>query len=383
MKLNQPIKLPNLSFDIFQKLKYREKKIPIPKDYIAIDIGSFSLKAVEFDSKRKEITRLLYYPWEQDIIKKNIYQKFDNPEFIKNLCDLLANNSFVSKNIFLLCNYENLVMRPMSMPPNIPKHEINQVLDMTLEDEIPYHSDEVYYDFDIAERTNESTLVHVYAAETKFVDMSIDLFKKFHYEIYKIGVPSMASWSCLKYNYTKDLEENKLVINIDLGSSATLVSIFDSNRLFLYRVISYGGANITRAFEKDLEITNNEAEHYKCENGLVNIENLENLNQLQNNIFEQIWRSIQYVTSRNRMYSLKYIFLSGGSANLKGLGHKLKRYLEIQTQNRQLMKDLEILKIDTFKNVDVSEEIDKNELNDIKTAFSNVVGLSLGDVNHE
>jgi type IV pilus assembly protein PilM len=383
MRLNQPIKLPNISFDFIKKLKYREKKVPMPKDYIAIDIGSFSLKAIEYDRKDRLVTKILYYPYSQEFINNNIYSKLESQTFVNELTDILDSNGFKSKNILLLASHDNLVMRPMNLPPNIPKHEIYQVLEMSLEDEIPYKLDEVYYDFYISQKTDESTLVHVYASEKKFVDLSINMFRKLRYEVYKIGVPPVASEHAIKANYYEDIEDGELIINVDFGATSTLLSIYDKNRLFLYRVIPYGGINITRAIEKDLSIDNYSAEHFKCENGLLNIESMVNLAQLQNDIFNQVWRSIQYVTSRNRMYVLGNIFLSGGSANLKGLGNKLRRYIEIQTQNSDLMKNMEIGKLSSFRKINFDSNIVKEDISMVETMFNNSIGLALGDRKYE
>jgi hypothetical protein len=115
MRLNQPIKLPNISFDFFKKLKYRDKKVPIPKDYIAIDIGSFSLKAIEYDRKARLVTKILYYPYSQEFIGNNIYSKLESQTFINELTDILASNGFKSKNILLLASHDNLVMRPRNL----------------------------------------------------------------------------------------------------------------------------------------------------------------------------------------------------------------------------------------------------------------------------
>jgi len=209
------------------------------------------------------------------------------------------------------------------------------------------------------------------------------MFKKFHYEVYKIGVPPVSSWDAIKANYKNDIKEKELVINIDFGASSILLSIYDKYKMFLYRVIPYGGISITKAIEKDLKINNYNAEHYKCKNGLLNIGNMTHLNQLQNNMFNQIWRSIQYVTSRNRMYSIGQIFLSGGSANLKGLNNKLRRYIEIQAQSSDLIKNMEIIRFNSFKEIEFENNIKSKDLLNIKSMFNNSIGLALGGTKDE
>jgi type IV pilus assembly protein PilM len=383
MKLNQEIKLPNISFDFLNKLKFKGKRIKFPKEYIAVDLGSFALKAVEFNLKDRTIEKVFYYPWDTALKSTQIIEIIKSSSFISELGSLLLNNGFRSKNILVQASNYNLVMRPMSLPPNIPEYEIGHVLRTSLEDEIPYTIDEVYYDFAIEDRSKKETLINVYAAQKDYIDAVIDMFNKLRYEVYQIGVPSNLVWNTIKYNYLEDddLDDSDLFVSIDIGYNTTIITIFSSDKVFLYRTLSYGGAHFTRAIEKDYNLSELQAEHFKCQKGIEKVNDNENLLQIQQEIFNQIWRSIQYVISRNRMYILKGIYLSGGSANLKGFDMKLKRYLEIQNINMSQSVNIRI--VDPFKYIDLVDGIDESEFKHISSTFTNVIGLALGGTEDE
>ena len=380
MKLNKLLKVPNVSLNILRR-KVKKKNKRVPKNIVAVDIGTFALKIVEMElGNAKEIKKVIYYPWPEPVANTDVLEIIKNPNFYKEIVYLLDSNNISCKDYYVLAASNRIVMRPIILPPNLPQSEIKQLLSLQIVDQIPYNEDEVYYDYSIIKRDDQETVIHVFASERGYIDEIVGLFTALKKKIHCINVAPVVIYNAVVNNYQLQLSNTEIFVTINIGATATELSIFKNTELLLFRTIPIGGNRFTTAFGQDKDSTLQEAEYNKCEYGLHKAVEMQTVLGTQNELFEHLWRSIQYVISRNKSYTLKKVFLSGGSAHLKGFSHKFSRYMEIQMHIPGGKRAFEVIVLNPFEGLQLARDIDISCFQEVAASFASVIGLAHGGV---
>lgn len=372
------MKLKRLINPISFNKKKRAKKQKLER-VVAIDIGTFALKLVEVQLKPKIIVKkLVYYPWQTQFPQKDVTEIICSANFHREIIGILESNNITCKNILILAANNKLVMRPMRFPPNLSDSEIKQLLKLQVEEHIPYKQNEVYYDYSVM-RNKDETLTHLYASEKNYINELISIFKGLKRSIKCINVSPVVMYNIANKSRDLQLKELEIIVTVNLGANLTELCVFKKNELLLYRTIPIAGNKFTNAFATDETTVMNKAEYSKCEIGLSKAIQMQSVLAVQNELFDQLWKSIQYVIARNKHYSLKKVYLTGGSANLKGLVDKFRRYIEIKYQEPGETRVFDVEILNPFKTVAVDENININEFNGITSSFASVLGLICGD----
>jgi type IV pilus assembly protein PilM len=352
--------------------------------YTCIDIGTYALKAAQIKKtgdKRFKIldTKLQKLPREtitDGVIKDESLLAAE----IKNFLD-----QFKKKADYIITAVPSneLLIRNVEMP-KMDKKEIKESLKWEADEQIPYPVENAALDFFKVKEGAETVEYLISAVKKNIIDNFLAPFERNNLKVSVVSAQPIALVSLLDYQNQCD----NIVAVIDIGFSATQITIANKDNIFLSRTINIGGSQFTKTL---MDIQGNEyeaAEELKFEEGLnadqiekdnqqelmdtiqldMVLEEENRLNELTSDLSAELNRSFDYFNIKNRRQEINKVFITGGGSRLKGL----KTYL-IEDLNR------EIFIIDPFKNTNYKPEKDRY-CKDCKSEFAVALGLGISEV---
>lgn len=165
-----------------------------------------------------------------------------------------------------------------------------------------------------------------------------------------IDVDSLALVNCFLNmgDISADLPRSKAgetVIILNVGAKLTNLAIIRKEGLHFVRDIPFGGNDITRAVQKEKEITFDEAEDLKRNPSNWEKEGLDLLDILwktSTRLIEGIHHSREYYTTRTSVRKMDRILLTGGSSNLPRLDEFISANLDIPVQRWNPLTKVEV-----------------------------------------
>lgn len=348
------------------------------KIYTSIDIGTSAVKIVNFKVNNNQITIL-----KSDIFTlpdKTIFAgEIKDKSFVANKIDKsLKKLNIKTKNIITAVSSHNLLIRNIEIP-NVTEKEAKESLKWEADQELPYPIDTAVLDYILAEKNEQSSKYIVTAVKEKTLNNLIEVFTKINLEPLVVNVQPMALISILEY-------QNKISANvavIDIGFSGTQITIANKNNIFLSRTIEIGSDDFTKVIAEDLSLDYERAESEKRELGMkAKSENEAELMSLDlgssfseknikstiSSFYQELKRSFDYFSVKNRGKEISKVYLTGGGSKLKGLFEFLKSESDREFRIINPLKDIEI-------------KSDNNAYcEQCKEEFSVAIGLGISEV---
>ncbi len=355
------------------------------RKFTTIDIGNHAIKVVRMKNKSSGLKIL------------NTAKKKLPPETIKN--GKIIDHSIIAnelENIFEEMNYrpgkvvttvsnENLVIRSLELPA-MPEDELNEAIKWEADDHLPYSAEQASLDYIILERGEKNINILIVAVKEQTINDFLTSFDKSGIQPAVVNVQPMAILSLLEYQG----ELTEPVAVIDIGASGSRVTIGSKERIYLFRTVDTGGREFTETLIEEMDLDFNAAEEYKIKNGIEETEieedeEIENdeydlaslqvaatgigtdnfLQMMAKNLAEEISRSLDFYSMKNRGQPINEVFITGGGARLKGL----KKIIE-----DEIGRDL--TSIDPFAKFEYKIQNKKDNLGDLCVA----VGLGVSEV---
>lgn len=346
---------------------------------IGLDIGSYSIKLVEIEHKKKE--KLLknigiaYIPPESisagEIkdpypIKQAIIELFNNLK-VKNkkVAVSVSGISVIAKKISLV-DREDLDLE------DAIKHEAEQF--------IPYDMDEVNLDFDIMSTIYDETSsedmgrleIMVVAAKKSLIDAYVDLLQDIGLSPSIMDVDIFAMQNTFEMS-ALNISHDKCYILVDIGATTLNTNVIKGDVSLFVRSSSLGGMQITKQIMEEFQIDFIDAEKIKL--GAMKFEKAQDVKirkifrDVINEWINEIKGNIDFI---NRTYpgeNIEKIIITGGSSRIKGLKELLSSEIGIAVEE-----------LNPFSNLHIDKKIDPSYLEYISFEFAIAVGLSLRSI---
>lgn len=319
----------------------------------AIDIGSSSIKVVlaRTGFRDFQVRSFLYETIDRD--------NEDPGEAIKEALQRFINeNDLEDYTILTILPMENIILRELSFPfSNMDK--IAEVLPFEAEENIPFPIEDVVLDFLPVQNEEEEGSVILTAAQKETIRTYLGFFEELNLKPILMGFESQALFEC--YRYFNKIEE-ELVIQLHIGEAKTIINIIQNNRLLYTRAITAGLNNIYGSIADTLKISINEAEDifkkldmdlYSYENNLQkeNYKNhkiakntlktiFKNITDVINELTEQISLTEKAFALHHDITEFNRILISGGGANITGLGTIISNEFELPVVSQPFMEDI-------------------------------------------
>ncbi len=351
------------------------------RQFTTVDIGSYSIKAVKMMRKKNKL----------NIIDTAIIEL--PPETLKNgeivdisivgseLKTLFEKMRYHPQNIITTIANNNLLIRNLEVPV-MSEDELFEAIKWEADDQLPFPVEQAKFDYIVINRDEEKVKVLLVAVKKEIIENFIAPFTKIGLKPRVLNVQPMALLSLLEYQ--GKLNEPAAVLNI--GNSATQVTIGSKDNIHLSRTIDTGGKDFTATIREGLGLNYQEAEDYKREKGIkyvqdreldsdepdldslqiaaTNISAGEGLNSLAGSLADEISRSLDFFSMKNRGEKVQNIYITGGGSKLEGIKDIISEEI-----NR------EIFDLDTFKDIEIPETgLPEKEM------FSVAVGLGISEV---
>lgn len=224
--------------------------------------------------------------------------------------------------------------RSLRLPKLKPK-ELDEAVQLEAEQYIPLQLDELYLDYDVVGRTDDSIELFAVATPRNIVDSYLDLASVLGLETVLIE-PTLESLGRL---FAQDSQSDVPAIIINLGSVSSDISIVD-RKILITGTVQGGGEDFTRSIEKKLGVTSREAAVIKTRYGLgvskKQAEIKETLEPTLTEIVKEIRRMVRYYTERyGSKRPIEQVITLGGGANMPGLDEYLTEALHLAVRHSE------------------------------------------------
>ncbi|MCC3143726.1 type IV pilus assembly protein PilM [Halanaerobium sp. Z-7514] len=342
--------------------------------FTCVDIGSYAIKIAQIKKTGGDSFKVLDTV-SQKIPKETIVDGIIKDESLvaSEIKSLLAIMKKKAGYIITAVPSNELLVRNIEMP-KMDKKEIKESLKWEADEQIPYPVENAALDYIKVDEDEDGVNYLITAVKRNIVDNYLAPFERNNYKVEVMNVIPMALISLLEY---QDEIEGNIAI-IDIGYSASQVTVANKNNIILSRTIDTGGNHFTKTIMDVEDLEYDEAEEKKIREGLkadtssdpidsmqldAALGSDERLKTLAGTLTAEITRSFNYFSIKKRKEDIDKIFITGGGSRLKGL----KEFME-----KELGKD--IYRLDTFKNIDYP--LDDEEKDD----FAVAIGLGISEV---
>ena len=316
---------------------------------IGLDIGSYSIKAVEIINSFKSYQIKNFYELEmpyRDDVEKNVV-------LAQCLEQLFQENNLQADRILTAMPGQYISSRIVPVGFSDPR-KISMAVMSEVEDAVPFNMDEMIVDHQIlGTGADGRTIVMVVMTRKSFLKSFLDHLTRVNIDPKLIDVDSLSFYNLAPY---LRLDPDECVARVDIGHDKTSVCIVKNGVLKMFRSINIGGAYLTEFLSRDLESTLLEAQAVKhrvsriqCDADPGNDLNPEDRHVVErmtlacNAIVKDLGRTLYAFKTWDRT-KISKVYLSGGSARIKNMDLYLSEQLGLPVFLNRL--DITDLKID-------------------------------------
>lgn len=314
---------------------------------IGLDIGSYSIKAVEIVNTFKSYEIANFY--------ENVIPHVDelDPDIIIPACmeQLFHENNLKADRIITAMPGQYISSRIMSFSFSDPR-KIEAAILSELEDAVPFNMDDMIIDHQILGQMNGETITLAVLTRKNFLRSFLEHLQRISIDPKLVDVDSLAFYNLASY---MDMPAGQCVGLVDVGHEKTSVCIVQDGVLRMFRSINLGGRYLTEFLARDLETDFAEAQRVKhrvsrvlCEedpaDDLAGDDKLiaERMTLAANAIVKELGRTF-YAFKTWEKAPLSKLFISGGTSRIKNFSRYLQDQLEIPVEvNRIDQTDLKI-----------------------------------------
>jgi len=307
---------------------------------IGLDIGSYSIKAVEIVNTFKSYEITNFYenvvPHLEGVPLDSVVPACMEQLFREN--DLRADRivtampgQFISSRI-LPFNFSDA-------------RKIEQAIYAVVEDAVPFHMEDMIVDHQILGQMGNKTFALAVMTRKAFLKNFLELLQRINIDPKLVDIDSLAFYNLSSY---MRLEPEECCAMVDVGHEKTSVCIIRGGVLRMFRSINLGGRYVTEFLARDLEISFHEAQRIKHKYSRVmcskdDISELsgddrlvvERMTLACNAIVKELGRTF-YAFKNWEKTPISRLFVSGGAARVKNFGQLLQDQLEVPTQPTRL-----------------------------------------------
>lgn len=311
------------------------------KEFVGLDIGSYSIKAVELKHSKKsdsafEVKKIGYELLPHDAIVEGTI--IDSASVVETIKMVFDENKIKTKDVVISISGNSVIIKKISLP-SMESEELAESIIWEAKHNIPYPYEETNVDYAIIEPpegTGDRNLdILLVAAKKDKISNYSNVVNQANKSLEAIEVDVFALQNAAEINYPEVINSNTVAI-VNLGANITNVIIIEKGNPQLFRDLSIGGSFFTENLSKDLSIGFDEAE--KLIKGLpvkdIQTEQLQTVLDMNvQNLLEEIEKTFSfYEAGETKAKKIDYILLSGGLSKLSGLANSFQQKFHIRSE---------------------------------------------------
>ena len=307
---------------------------------IALDIGSYSIKAVEIVNTFKSYEITNFYekivPHMDDVPLDTVL-----PECME---QLFSENNLTADRIVTAMPGQFISSRILDFNFSDPR-KIETGIFAEIEDVVPFNMDDMILDHQTLGTIDGKTFALAVMTRKAFLRNFLDLLKRVDIDPKFVDVDSLAFYNLSSF---VNVGSDKPFVMVDVGHEKTSVCIVRDGVLRMFRSINLGGRYVTDFLARDLETTYHEAQEVKhrVSQVLCSVDEGEALSDDDkfvaermtlacNAIVKELGRTL-YAFKTWEKEPLEQIFVSGGGSNIKNFCQFLEDQLEVPARQTNL-----------------------------------------------
>ena len=360
---NYPLKekLENLSsFNFFEG-----KKQPI----LGIDISSSSVKIVSLSKKENEYNLDGYSikPIPTGSIVDGNIAEIESLGAV--ITDALNECESDLKQAACCITNSKIITKNINLPASIPETELEGQVQTEMTKHIPYALEEINLDFQLNRQINEDTNEFtVIATKSENIDSLIAVLESAGLIAKIIDVEIYAIENAL--NFISSIDENfsidRVLGVIDIGISATKLSVLENGKLTYTREQTFGGKQLLNELQRSLGLSLKDSREF-LRNGEALDEGRQSIKEnFMNSAAQEIERALQLFYSSENATRIDNIVLAGGFSSMEGIVQKITAGSETQA-----------FVISPFSGIGIGNRIEKSRLKNDQPALLTAMGLAI------
>jgi len=292
----------------------------------------------------------------------------DSALIVSALKNLLSSLGVKAKDAACSISGNSVIIRKILLPA-MSSDELEEQISWEAEQYIPFDINDVNIDFQIIGTDNvdpSKMNVLLVASKKDIINDYVAVFNDAGMQLSIVDVDAFAVQNSFEMNH--DVDPSDVVALINIGASVMNINVVKGGNTLFSRDVQMGGNLYTEEIQKQLGLTASDAESAKMlvteiqDGGLVNI-----LMKLNENITQEIRRSLDFYNSTANEDRISKIFVSGGCS---------KSYKLFETIGEKL--GLPVEKHNPFAKISFSEkEFDHEYLQEIAPLMAVTVGLAI------
>jgi type IV pilus assembly protein PilM len=306
------------------------------KPVIGLDIGSSSVRALQLSEHGPgfRIEHFAIEPLREGVVVDKSVQDI---EAISNAIDRAVNNSGSrAKLCAIAVSGPAVFTKTISLPADLAETDVESQVQIEANQYVPYALDEVSLDFDIlgpSPRNADLVDILLAASKSENIESRQDALDAIGLTARVVDVEAFAIANAFELIRERDnLSKNEAVGVFDIGFDLTTLLVLRGGRVIYTREHPFGGRQLLEETMRRFDMTAEQASFFeRNEEGPEDFES-EVLEPFQLNIVHQISRALQFFASSNEYSPISTIYLSGGSASLKGLASMVQQELGLTTR---------------------------------------------------
>jgi type IV pilus assembly protein PilM len=288
------------------------------KNLIGVDIGSTSIKVCEIKEGRKgarALARFGYHPLPpQSIVDGHVMNSGAVVEGLEKLFHKARR-----KDVAMRISGHSVIIKKITMPL-MTIDELKEQIAWEAEQHIPFDVADVELDYQVLrQRPDEGQMdVLLVAAKKEEIQDLLNLATEAKLRPRVIDLDAFTVQNCFEAGYgAPQLGQTTVLLHV--GASLTTINILADGNTAFTRDIANGGNAITEEIQRQLSISQEEAEAYKCGSGggIVPQEVPRIIHEVVDSLAGEIQRSLDFYLATSGDHEIAQVVLSGGAASME------------------------------------------------------------------
>jgi type IV pilus assembly protein PilM len=246
---------------------------------------------------------------------------------IDSVKSMMEESALTAKDVNISVSGQSTIVRFVSMP-KMSSEELKGAIRFEAEKHIPFPIEECILDYQVLKKDDKDNKIEVLLAAAKkaFIMEKVAAIEGCGLAVNLIDVDSFAVANCFLKNFPEH-DASKSAALLDIGAGITNVSIVQGQAMRFSRDIAIGGADLTSAVSKSLNLDMKTSEGIKLAPGPRLQEVINCTKNTLSTLFDELRLSFSYYENQSGS-QVDEVYISGGAAISAGLDSSFSEAFE-------------------------------------------------------
>src|ERR1700722_19422420 len=344
------------------------------KSFLAVDFGAGSLKLAEFETNDAGILSLKSFAV-KSLGSEGSQEATRKAAILKTLQETLVGKNIKARNVNVCAPGFHVFSKFVKLPP-VDANKVTQIIQYEAQQNVPFPLSEVVWDYQILGSAPGGELeVLLVAIKSDVVEGLFRVAAQAKLKLQLCDASPAALCNAFRFNYG---ELDDCTMLLDIGAKTSNLLFFEKGKVFS-RSINLGANAITQDFANEAKLKFEEAEKIKIAEGFVSLggayEEPDNphqaaiskiARQFMIKLHIQVNQTMQFYRGQQGGAAPQRLFLSGGASIMPYTAQFFAEKLNVPVEY-----------FNPFRNVQIDQSVNLEELSRVAHSLGEVVGLGL------